>query len=90
MSKYTDFFEELIIEVPYSLAVELKDLPKEEWAETTQQWFQDTLYVVSSEPLDDQPLSELWELLLSEIDWEVVVKLITKIKINKAIKEVEE
>ncbi len=90
MSQYTDFFEELITDVPYSLAVELKDLPKSEWAETTQQWFQDKLYVASYEPLDDQPLSELWELLLSEIDWEVVVKLITKIKINKAIKEVEE
>ncbi|MGB5769615.1 MAG: hypothetical protein WBM32_07060 [Crocosphaera sp.] len=45
MSQYTDFFEELITAVPYSLAVELKDLPKEEWAETTQQWFQDKLFL---------------------------------------------
>ena len=88
---YTDFFEELVTNVPYDLAVELKDLPKEEWADTTQQWFLEKLYIGSYETLDeDQPLSELWELLLSQVDWDIVVKLITKTKINKAIKAVEE
>ncbi len=88
---YTDFFEQLITKVPYSLAIELKDLQKKEWAEVTEQWFQDKLYIGSYETLDeDQPLGELWEALLEEVDWDVVVKLITKTKINQAIKAVEE
>ena len=88
---YTDFFEQLITEVPYSLAVELKDLPRKEWADTTQQWFQDKLYIGSYEPLEqDQPLGELWETLLEEVNWDLVVKLITKTQINQAIKAVEE
>lgn len=91
MSQYTDFFEELVTDVPYDLAVQLKDLPRSEWAETTQQWFQDKLYIGSYETLnEDQPLGELWEALLREVNWDIVVKLITKTKINKAIKAVEE
>ncbi len=88
---YTDFFEQLITEVPYGLAVQLKDTSEKEWADTTQVWFERNLYIGSYEPLDeDQPLGELLETLLAEIDWDVVVKLITKTKINKAIKAVEE
>ncbi len=88
---YTDFFEELVTDIPYDLAVQLKDLPKAEWADGTQQWFQEKLYIGSYETLEqDQPLSELLETLLGEVDWDIVVKLITKTKINKAIKAVEE
>ncbi|EAZ90054.1 hypothetical protein [Crocosphaera chwakensis] len=91
MSQYNDFFKELVTDVPYDLAVQLKDLPKAEWAEITQDWFLEKLYIGSYETLEqDQPLSELWEVLIGEVDWDVVVKLITKTKINKAIKSIEE